>query len=211
MEAVDETGPSPGAEWVKESSWGLADGLEAGLESVTGVGPDNGRLGFKYLKLVGLTRPSRSILARFFRRPPLMLATKIHSMPKNLQLEQIRGWSGTILLSLLLVLMVWIGSPSHLIFFSRQDKQALRATGRLADDVAEGGVEVLVPGDRRVVVEAIVGGLTLLGEGIITNNSFRYARTTPKLDTVMGTEERLGEGGGIFCFKKDVVTRKKRW
>lgn len=64
-------------------------------------------------------------MVRFRRRPPRILWTKTQSKPKNLQLEHIGGALGAFVSS---------DSPSHLIFFSRQERHALRATGRLELD-----------------------------------------------------------------------------
>lgn len=71
-----------------------------------------------------------------FRLPPLMLRTKTHSIPKNLQFVQTFGLC-CILLSLPFSLFLrLISSPSHLIFFSRHDKHALLATDRLEVEVS---------------------------------------------------------------------------
>lgn len=60
---------------------------------------------------------------RLRRRPPRMLCTKTQSMPKKRQLWHI-GATEELCRS---------SSPSHLIFFSLHERQALRATGRFLE------------------------------------------------------------------------------
>lgn len=59
---------------------------------------------FRYLKVVGVREVSSPMIDLFFLLPPLILATNTHSIPKNLQLEQTRGWSGPTLFS-------WLFNP----------------------------------------------------------------------------------------------------
>lgn len=117
--------------WCKYSSWLRVVCVDPRLkEEVEPV-----EEGFRSLRLA--SDSGSKLPVRLRRRPPRLLRTKTHSMPRYLQLEQVFGsWEAC---SPSAVEAEGGGSPSHLIFFSRHARQALLATGRFELNAPAGG------------------------------------------------------------------------